>query len=207
MKVLKAIGTFVLTIAAALAALQFVPVKGEQTQVVHAPRTIETDNDVKKASYGFFVDGKKLEQKGYYMEGDAKFDLNMSKFGHVNLVPVSRSDSGRDQLKFILVDEQQNIVDELPEYIGEAYGKYDRIIALYFRDVNEDDLDDVIVIAQYMVDDAKGWSVGLPVTGVYFQTEDGFTTVASLDEELNENGITNNVAEVIGYLKRKQIGK
>lgn len=197
MQVLKAIGTVVVTIAITLAVVQWLPVKGEGN---------ETDDKAvsQELSDGIQIDGKRLEQQGYYVESYS-FDLNMDRFGKVKLVPVSLVKGNPDQLSFILVDEEQNIVYELPTFIGESYGTYDHLIAVYMRDVNGDGLKDVIVIAQYTAENGKGWIEGRSVAGVYFQTEDGFASVDSIDKELNEKGITNNIAEVLGYLKRMQI--
>ncbi|MBD3920221.1 hypothetical protein H8B09_15755 [Paenibacillus sp. PR3] len=209
MQVLKAIGTFVITIAVTLAVVQWLPVKGEGTTVVHAPRTNESTSRASSLEQpdGLIVDGLKLQQQGYYTNSDFTYDLIMSRYGPVKFVTAERSDNGYDELKFIIVDEKENIVDELPDFIGESYGRFDHVSHVYMRDVNGDALKDVIVIAQYKTGDEKSGAVDLPVTGVYFQTEDGFTSVASIDEELNEKGITNNVAEVLMYLKRMQLDK
>ncbi|GMK39881.1 hypothetical protein PCCS19_29360 [Paenibacillus sp. CCS19] len=208
MQVLKAIGTVVITIAVALAAAQWLPVKGDGTTVVQTPRTNVTENKAVNLVLPeeIQVDGESLRQHGYSAEAaHFSFDLTMDRFGKVKLVTVSLLNSSRNELKFILVDAEQNIVYELPDSIGELYGKYDYVSHVYMRDVNGDGLKDVIVIAQYKADDEKSDAADLPVAGVYFQTEDGFTTVDSIDRELNEKGITNNVAEVLGFLKRMQI--
>lgn len=72
-----------------------------------------------------------------------------------------------------------------------------------FKDVNNDGLKDVIIIANYIK--GKGTDP-FPIANIYFQLDDkSFTTVQSLNEEINGNGHNKTIHEVIQYVSTKEV--
>jgi len=121
----------------------------------------------------------------------------------VNFISAYKTD-GKAKLEFFLVDSDENILYEFPDFLGNTWAFYD-MSAVSFKDVNNDGLKDIIVIAEYITGVGENGATPFNVAGIYFQKDNEFIELPELDNELNDNSKNQTIDMIIKYLKGREI--
>ncbi|HWT76222.1 MAG TPA: hypothetical protein VN258_16100 [Mobilitalea sp.] len=121
----------------------------------------------------------------------------------MNFISAYKTD-GKAKLEFFLVDSDENILYEFPDFLGNTWAFYD-MSAVSFKDVNNDGLKDIIVIAEYITGVGENGATPFNVAGIYFQKDNEFIELPELDNELNDNSKNQTIDMIIKYLKGREI--
>lgn len=142
-----------------------------------------------------------LKKDGFNAFENLSFDVDLDTFGKVKLIIGSKEDENSlPKLKLYLADKNNKLVYEFPDFYGNQWPLLYDVSNVSFRDVNDDGLKDVIVIAYYMTGAGEHGAEEFPVAGVYFQGEKEFFIRPELDERINDAGANTDVEAVTGFL-------
>lgn len=123
---------------------------------------------------------------------DQSFNVDLENWGAVSFV------SGWDfnhKLSFYLTDDTGTILYRLPDY-RENYWVNLKVLAVSFKDVDEDGLRDIIIIAQR--------NNAFSSCDVYLQRDKEFVQVPALYEDMNDSDLEyDTVAKVVEYMKSR----
>ena len=78
------------------------------------------------------------------------------------------------------------VLYELPDYYGNKSWSFDDVIAVAFKDLNYDNLKDIIVMTNYITGMGPSGMEPFRVIDVYFQKKDGFKQYEDISEKLND---------------------
>jgi hypothetical protein len=95
---------------------------------------------------------------------------------------------------------------QFADFYGNKQGwMADEIVAVAFKDLNNDNLKDVIIIANYMTGIGPDAAVPFPVIGVYINKTEYFDHYDALNSDINSDLSIKSVADVVKYFKEKKI--
>lgn len=144
---------------------------------------------------------KDLEDKGFRIIEDQSFQVTFENWGKVRFVSAADY-HGRVKLLLYLADDQGNILHAFPEYYGNLWS-FEEVKAVAFRDVNQDGLKDVIVIADFVSGMGSDGMIPFKVCGIYFQRNKQFIDLPKLNEEINNSMQNTNIAMVMKFTGKK----
>jgi len=134
-----------------------------------------------------------LVRNGFQVFEDQSFDVKLDSFGDVRFV------SGSSEFKIpslYLVNSNQEIIYVFPDFYTNVLSDLQEIKAVSFKDVNNDGLKDIIIIAQFL--SANGDD--LTVANVYLQKDKEFINSYELDEKINDTNNNNSINEIVKYI-------
>jgi hypothetical protein len=109
------------------------------------------------------------------------FNLNLTHWDQVTFTSVESLEEGRSKLDYYLIKNNEIIYQfPLQEYVL-GWGAYE-LNAVSFKDVDQDQDQDIIVIASYVTGIGRTAAQPFPVTTVYVNDINGF----SMNEKLND---------------------
>ncbi|MNP57028.1 hypothetical protein D3C76_1518110 [compost metagenome] len=124
----------------------------------------------------------------------------------MKFVSTVRNTKGLDQAYFFLLDSEDTILYEFPEFNGNNRGMLEAVKAVSFKDVNQDGYTDIVIIGEYITGVGAEGVVPFPVAGIYFQQPDhSFITRPELDEEINGKGHNRTLNDVIQYVSKQRV--
>ena len=108
-----------------------------------------------------------------------------------------------DDAHFYLVDDGTVVYSFPFGYEGSkrSSGNFDSVGAVAFKDINNDDLIDVLIIINYVTGAGPEGMVPYPETRIYLADNDGFTLDTTLSENLISANITLDIPHILDYLK------
>lgn len=146
-----------------------------------------------------------LQKSGLEIIEKQSFWVDFEKWGKVKFVSSEIPDKGSFKLQFYLIDDKGTILYTFPEFYGSQTWSYYELRSISFRDVNKDELKDVIVIADYVSGAGEAGAIPFPVAGVYFQKDKSFVSLPELDSEINDANKNESIDIVIKYIESKNI--
>ncbi|WP_068497562.1 DUF4163 domain-containing protein [Paenibacillus kribbensis] len=153
--------------------------------------------------------GGRLDTNQYEVEESQSFRTTFQGFGKVQFVSTYGYTEGFRKYFFFLLNKQGHILYSFPKFYGnnEWVAFYGGVKAVAFKDVNNDGLKDVIIIAN--VDNGIGGADRIdpfPIAGIYFQKKNKtFTTLPALDQAINDKGHNQTIKDVIQYASKQRI--
>lgn len=110
-----------------------------------------------------------------------------------------------DDAHFYLANDD-NIIYTFPfdyEAKERPSGSFDSIGAVAFKDINNDDLTDVLIIINYVSGAGPQGMIPFPETRIYVADDSEFVLDTKLSEELYTAGITLDIPHILDYMKEK----
>jgi hypothetical protein len=128
---------------------------------------------------------------GFIEIKDQSFNVDLEGWGAVRFVS-GMDDQGK--LMFFLTDDKNTIRYQFSDFY-DSYRRNQTVSAVAFRDVNQDNLKDIIVIA---ANDS-----GSTTCDIYFQTEYNFIQYPDLYHDLNQSDIQyDTIGKVMDYMSK-----
>ncbi|WP_025716666.1 hypothetical protein [Paenibacillus sp. 1-18] len=161
------------------------------------------------SAHSSVVNGGKLDTNQYEIEESQSFQTTFEGFGKVQFVSTYGYTDGFRKYFFFLLNKQGHILYSFPKFYGnnEWVAFYGGVKAVAFKDVNNDGLKDVIIIAN--VDSGIGGPDRIdpfPIADIYFQNKNKtFTTLPALDQAINDKGHNQTIKDVIQYVSKQRI--
>lgn len=146
-----------------------------------------------------------LQNKGFKTIEEQSFWVGFENWGKVRFVSGTYPDGGTYKLHFYLVDDSQNVLYDFPEFYGNQWSTFFEFQAVAFRDVNNDGLKDIIIIADYMTGVGPTGAIPFHVASIYYQKDKDFMSVLDLDNKINDEGKNENIDMVLKFAKGKEI--
>lgn len=142
-----------------------------------------------------------LQQSGYIIIEDQSFKINLEKWGNVKFVSAMENKNGPTKLINFLVDDYGKILYTFPktQYKWPLF----EMKAVAFRDINNDSLKDVIIIADYVTGVGNTGAIPFHICNIYFQKENKFVNIPELDYEINDIMQNENIDMVLKYVNGK----
>jgi hypothetical protein len=134
---------------------------------------------------------------------DHSFIIELENWGEVQFIS-GKTTLAVFQLMLFLTDLNKNVIYEFPDFNRDF--ELDALRAVSFKDLNQDGLKDVIVIAEYMTGVGPEGAVPFPVAGIYFQRDKQFIRIPELDEAINKQGKNESIDEIVDYVSGKLDG-
>lgn len=145
---------------------------------------------------------KDLNQKGYVIIEDKSFNIDFANYPNSRFISGTIEANGLFKAVFYLVDRDENIIYKFPEFYGNHFGYIYDIKAVSINDINDDNLKDVIVIAEYMVGFGKKGIVPHSISGIYIQKDKGFITNIDLNKKINTQHDNKTIQGILRYIKK-----
>lgn len=146
---------------------------------------------------------EEMQKKGLEIIENQSFWVELEKWGKVKFISSQFPDGGTFKLKFFLVDNQGNILYSFPEFYGSQFWFFYELRAISFKDVNNDGLKDIIVIADYTSGAGEEGAIPFPVASIYFQKGKGFITLPKLDQQINDAKKNDSIKSVVEFANGK----
>ena len=116
---------------------------------------------------------------------EQSFEATFKNFGKVEFASYAEYDHSPPRLNLYLLQDGKALY-ELPDYFGNKSWAFDEVIAVAFKDLNYDNLKDIIVMTNYITGMGPSGMEPFRVIDVYFQKQDGFKQYEDISEELND---------------------
>src|SRR5690606_11720876 len=105
-------------------------------------------------------------------------------------------------LKFYLSDNKGDILYEFPYFYGNDWPMFYDLKAISFKDVNDDGLEDILVIAEYISGVGEDGTIPIPVGSIYFQKDNNFISIPELDDKINDNQKNTTIDIMFQYARK-----
>ena len=136
---------------------------------------------------------------------DQSFWVDLKNWGKVHFVSgLVHNEFEIRKVAFYIVDKQDNIIIKLPEFYGNTW-VFDSIYDIAFRDVNNDGLKDVIVVAMYIKGHGNNAATVFPVGGIYYRKDNKFINIPELDKKINDKKQNNNIDMILKFVEENNI--
>lgn len=142
-----------------------------------------------------------LVARGLQVIENQSFEVELNHWGKVKFISGKYLKDGVFKASFHLADEQGNIIYSFPEFNGNEWPSFEGIRAVSFKDLNQDGLKDVIIIAEYITGAGEQGTTPFPVASIYFQKAKSFEALSDLDEKINSAGKNETVEEVLNFTR------
>ena len=137
------------------------------------------------------------------MIANQTFDAEFPHFGKVKFASY-KSTENIDRFNFYFLKDGA-IEYQFADFYGNRQGwMADEIVAVAFKDLNNDNLKDVIIIANYMTGIGPDAAVPFPVIGVYLNKTEYFDHDDALNADINSDLSIRSVAAAVKYFKDKK---
>lgn len=132
------------------------------------------------------------------------FKADFRSFKDVMFASYNDYEVGPSKVHFYLLRDDR-IIFEFPDlYIASTSWSFESVKAVSFKDVNQDGLKDVIIIAEYVTGIGPTGMVPFLVKGIYFQKHNKFTSSDRVGELLSSEGNymkLKTISSIVKYLK------
>lgn len=142
-----------------------------------------------------------VKKQGEKIIDEQSFWVTFENFGKVRFVSSVYFEGSLCKSRFYLINENENVIYQFPEFIGNEWSMLDDVGAVSFRDANNDGLKDAIIIAYYMTDVGKNGAVSFPVCSIYFQKESSFENDSDLDTKINDSSQNDSINNVLKFVE------
>lgn len=137
------------------------------------------------------------------MIANQTFDAEFPHFGKVKFASY-KSAGNVDRFNFYFL-KNEAIEYQFADFYGNKQGwMADEIVAVAFKDLNSDNLKDVIIIANYMTGIGPDAAVPFPVIGVYINKKEYFDHDDAVNADINSNWSIKSIADVVKYFNEKK---
>lgn len=116
---------------------------------------------------------------------EQSFEVFFKNFEKVEFASYQQYKHSPPRLNLYLLQDG-NVLYELPDYYGNKSWAFDEVVAITFKDLNYDNLKDIIVMTNYITGMGPSGMEPFSVIDVYFQKEEGFKQYEDISEELND---------------------
>ncbi len=116
---------------------------------------------------------------------EQSFETQFENFGKVEFASYADYQHSPPRLNLYLLQDGK-VLYELPDYYGNKSWAFDDVVAVAFKDLNYDNLKDIIVMTNYITGMGPSGMEPFSVIDVYFQKKDGFKQYEDISEELND---------------------
>jgi len=116
---------------------------------------------------------------------EQSFEVAFKNFGKVEFASYAQYKHSPPRLNLYLL-QNGKVLYELPDYYGNKSWAFDEVIAVAFKDLNYDNLKDIIVMTKYITGMGPSGMEPFRVIDVYFQKQDGFKQYDDISEKLND---------------------
>ncbi|MBU7314286.1 TcaA NTF2-like domain-containing protein [Paenibacillus oleatilyticus] len=140
-----------------------------------------------------------LREKGMQVIDNQSFQVELNHWGKVKFISGKQLEGSELKASFYLVDENEIILYEFPEFYGNDRTSFEGIRAVSFKDVDQDGLKDIIIIAEFSTGIGESGNIPFPVAGIYFQRDNEFESIPQLDEKINLVQQNENVAAILEF--------
>lgn len=170
----------------------------EEVVALNENEDVETHAETSKRENGIEKSvSKELIDESRIMK-EQSFDVELNSWGKVQF--VSYLPQGNDTFEDVsfLLEKDGAIIYTFPYYCDnnntEKYvGLFDSVAAVGFRDINNDNLQDIIIIINYVTGAGPQGMLPRPMTRIFLADEYGFYIETDLMEEIEENVSKNNL--------------
>lgn len=139
-----------------------------------------------------------LKEKGLYIIEEQSFVTNFESWGKVKFI----SGVMDEKMLFFIVDQEGSILYQLPEFSGNDWF-FHEILAISFKDVNNDKLKDIIIIADVITGVGREGAIPFPICNIYFQQKGEFKRINTLDDQINDASKNKDIKMVLEFTKDK----
>lgn len=140
-----------------------------------------------------------LKDGGLQVIENQSFSVNLENYGKVKFISGLKREDSNDIAVFYLINDKNNVLYKLPDFYGNEKGMLKNIRAVSFNDVNNDELKDIIIIADYKTNFSN--STLSPVCSIYFQKGKEFINNKNFDNKMNASSDNKNISSVLKYAK------
>lgn len=147
---------------------------------------------------------KSMQKNGFEIIKEQSFWVQLENWGKVHFVSGYNKIQGIPKVKFYLVNSNDDIVYDFPDFYGNMWVFYE-LKAVSFKDINKDGLKDIIIIADYILGHGENAAVPFPVSSVYFQKDKKFINLPELDEQINYKNKNQNIDSLLKFFEGKDI--
>jgi hypothetical protein len=144
--------------------------------------------------FTFGQNDKEIYPKGTKIENQS-FKVSFENFIDVEFASYAEYNHSPSRVNLYLLNNDE-VLYELPEYFGNKNWSFDEIIAVSFKDLDFDELKDIIVMTNYITGMGPSGMKPFRVIDVYFQKKNGFEQVENISEELNNPKNYNNLETI-----------
>lgn len=133
---------------------------------------------------------------------EQSFNVKLENWGEVKFISSKINNDGPFQLGHFLVNKSNDILYSFPIL---EYWNFENILAVSFKDINQDGFKDIIVIANYSAGIGPNGTIPFRYCTVFFQKGRKFIMSYDLNDEIS-NSISNKditVNMVLSYTKNK----
>lgn len=143
-----------------------------------------------------------LENNGLLPIKDQSFKVTFKNYPNCYFVSAKIQVDGPFHAKFYLVDDEQNVIYTFPEFYGNSYGHLDNIKAISFIDINNDNLQDIIILAEYLKGIGPQGMIPTPISSIYIQQNNGFISDLKINEMINKQN-NSTISDILKILNKK----
>ena len=115
---------------------------------------------------------------------DQSFPASFKYFENVEFATFSDYKNSPPSVNFYLMRDSMTVY-RFPDHYGNENWAFEDIIAVSFKDLNDDGLKDIIIMANYITGVGPSGMEPFKVIDVYFQFENGFQKNSLISENLN----------------------
>lgn len=140
-----------------------------------------------------------IQENGYRVIENQSFEVNLNNYGEVKFLSTKFIDNGNLKLQFFIMDNNNNILYKFPSFYGNQWSELFELKAISFRDVNNDNLTDIIIIAEFMTGIGKEGAIPFPIASIYFQNNNEFIALRELDDQINHSKMNETIDMVLTF--------
>lgn len=138
-----------------------------------------------------------LKDGGLQVIENQCFPISLNSYGRVRFISGSKREDCTTIVNFYLLDDENNVLYKLPSFYGNEKGMFNNILAVSFKDVNNDGLKDIIIIADYKTNAAAS----SPICSIYFGKGREFINDKSLDSKINSSSNNKDISSALKYAR------
>lgn len=155
---------------------------------------------------GFTNNLNDLKKNGLVIMDNQSFEIELEKWGKVKFVTATLPDNPSPKLVFFLADDKGTILYSFSDFVDNLGWLFSEVQAVSFRDVNNDSLKDIIVIADYITGVGETGAIPFHHSKIYLQKEKEFVCVPELDEKINEGQQNESINTLMNFVAGKLEG-
>lgn len=144
---------------------------------------------------------EKLKRDGLGIIKDQSFWIMLKNWGKVKFISGEKLIDGKVRLYCYLIDKRGIVLYKFSDFKENDGPMFYKIRAIAFKDVNNDNLKDIIVIAEYVTGVGETGRIPFPVCKIYIQKEKKFIVLDRLDDKINSSLNNQSIEMIMNYIK------